>query len=101
MRMVVVVAAFCAGGLNLWPQATQVSQIGGMVQDASGFAVPEAQVEVINTDTGIAHKVDTAPDGAYIVANLAPGPYRLAVTKTGFAPYQQSGIVLQVNTNPQ
>ena len=101
MRMVVVIAAFCAGGLNLWPQATQVSQIGGMVQDASGFAVPEAQVEVINTDTGIARKVDTAPDGAYIVANLAPGPYRLAVTKTGFAPYLQSGIVLQVNTNPQ
>ena len=101
MRILVVVAALCAGGLNLWAQATQVSQIGGTVQDASGFAVPEAQIVVTNTDTGITRKVDTAADGAYIVSNLPPGPYRLEVAKAGFSPYLQSGIVLQVNTNPQ
>jgi len=89
------------GGTHLWAQATQVSQIAGTVQDASGSAVPDAQVAITNTDTGIVRTAPTAADGAYIISNLPPGPYRLAVTKSGFAAYLQSGIVLQVNSNPQ
>jgi hypothetical protein len=101
MKIFAAIIAFLASSLNLRAQATQVSQIGGTVQDASGFAIPDAQVEITNTDTGIARKVDTSPDGAYIISNLPPGPYHLEVTKSGFSPFVQSGIVLQVNTNPQ
>jgi hypothetical protein len=101
VKIFVVVVAFLAGGLSLWAQATQVSQIGGTVQDSSGFAIPGAQVAITNTDTGIARKAESNADGTYIVPKLPPGPYRLEVTKSGFSSFVQSGIVLQVDTNPQ
>ncbi len=101
MKFLLMLVGTVAGGLNLWAQATQVSQIAGIVEDASGSAIPDAQITVTNTDTGIVRTTDSGSDGAYIVSNLLPGPYRLMVTKTGFAPYAQTGIVLQVNTNPQ
>ena len=42
----------------------------------------------------------SSDDGSYVLANLPIGPYRLDVSKQGFATYVQSGIVLQVATNP-
>ena len=36
----------------------------------------------------------------YVLPNLPIGPYRLEVTKAGFSTYVQTGIVLQVATNP-
>ena len=101
MRILTVLAAALLGGVTLWAQASQVSQIAGTVQDASGSVIPEAQITVTSTDTGIARTAQSGADGAYIVPNLPPGPYRLEVTKMGFTAHVQSGIVLQVNTNPQ
>jgi hypothetical protein len=42
----------------------------------------------------------TGGDGSYVLPNLPVGPYRLQVTKEGFNASIQSGIVLQVDTNP-
>jgi hypothetical protein len=39
-------------------------------------------------------------DGGYVLPNLPIGPYLLEVTKDGFTKYVQTGIVLQVDTNP-
>src|SRR5947209_5646338 len=86
---------------NLWPQASQVAQIAGVVQDQSGAAIAQAQVALTNTETGIVRETLSGPDGAYTLPNLPPGSYRLSAAKTGFAGYSQSGIQLQVNTNPQ
>lgn len=105
MRTTVFVVALglcllCTGGV-LWGQATQVSQIAGVVQDESGAAIPQAQVTVTNPETGFVREAISQTDGAYTLPNLPPGSYRLTVSKPGFAGYNQSGIVLQVNTNPQ
>src|SRR5215469_10868825 len=83
-----------------WAQSSQVSQIAGVVQDSTGAAVPGAQITITNTDTGIARTTESGADGAYTIPNLAPGPYRLQAEKSGFATFSQSGIALQVNTNP-
>src|SRR5712692_2169888 len=91
-----LLAAFC-----LWSQATQVAQIAGTVQDSSGAAIPGAEITITNADTGISRTVQSGPEGAYLVSNLPAGPYQLRASKQGFAAYVQSGIVLQVNTNPQ
>ena len=95
----VVISLVCC--LSLWPQATQVSQIAGTVRDQSGSAVPAAQVTITNTDTGNVRTAVSGADGSYVLPDLAPGPYRLDVSKNGFAQYLQSGIVLDVNTNPE
>jgi hypothetical protein len=83
-----------------WPQAVSTSQVSGTIQDSSGAAVPGAQVRMIQTDTGAIRTTISGPDGAYLFPSLVIGPYRLEVSKAGFAGYAERGIVLNVNTNP-
>jgi len=84
----------------LFAQATAVVQISGVVTDANGGLVPTAQVKATQTDTGLLRTTTTGPDGAYVLPNLPVGPYRLDVSSEGFRTSVQTGIVLQVNTNP-
>ena len=94
-RLAICLVISCAA---LWGQAT--SQIQGIVTDASGSAVPAAEVKATQTDTGIVRSAVTGADGVYVLANLAIGPYKLEVSKQGFNTYVQTGIVLQVASNP-
>jgi len=82
----------------LWGQAT--SQIEGVVRDESGAAVPSAEVKATQTQTNLVRATSTGADGTYVLANLPIGPYRLEISKAGFSTYVQTGIVLQVATNP-
>jgi Carboxypeptidase regulatory-like domain len=84
----------------LFVKAQTTAQVAGTVSDASGAAVPDAQVQITDTDTNAVRTVETAGDGTYDFPNLPIGPYRLEVSKQGFTKYVQAGIVLQVNTNP-
>lgn len=84
----------------LWAQAVSTSQVSGVVQDPTGAVVPGAQVKLLQTETGSVRVVTTGPDGSYLFPSLAIGPYRMEVSKEGFTTYVQSGIVLNVNTNP-
>jgi hypothetical protein len=81
-----------------WAQAT--AQINGTVADASGGILPGATVTAIQTDTGFRREVVTDPTGSFALTNLPIGPYRLEVALAGFRTYAQTGIVLQVNSNP-
>jgi Carboxypeptidase regulatory-like domain len=62
--------------------------------------LPGVEVKVTNTDTTATRTVVTSETGAYVVPNLPVGPYRLEASLPGFSTYAQSGIVLQVNSNP-
>lgn len=92
--------AFVCAGASMWGQAISTSQINGTVQDASGSAVPGAEVKATQTDTGLVRSTTSGADGGYVLANLPVGPYQLEVSKEGFTKYLQSGIVLQVGSNP-
>lgn len=83
-----------------WAQALSTAQINGNVQDASGLAVPGAELKATQTETGLIRTVTSAADGGFVLTNLPVGPYQLEVTKEGFSKYVQSGIVLQVGSNP-
>src|SRR5215831_13025713 len=83
----------------IWAQGS-TSQINGTVRDSSGLAVPGASLKLTQTATGAVRTVTSGADGAYVVPNLPIGPYLLEVTKDGFSKYVQSGIVLQVDSNP-
>jgi Carboxypeptidase regulatory-like domain/TonB dependent receptor len=86
--------------LLVWGQAISTAQIKGTVQDGTGASVAEAEVRVTQTDTGATRIVNTGSDGAYLLTSLPIGPYRMEVSKAGFSKYVQSGIVLQVASNP-
>src|SRR5437660_8233042 len=101
MKTIANVAVLCVVGLgSAWAQSTSASQIQGTVQDASGSAVPGAEVRATQTDTGAIRTVTTGNDGGYVLANLPIGPYRLQVSKQGFNTFVQTGISLQVATSP-
>ena len=85
----------CAG---LWAQ--NVAQISGTVKDSTGAVIPGVEVIVTNTDTGISRSTISGDDGSYTMPALPVGPYRLQASMQGFATYVQTGIVLQVNSNP-
>jgi hypothetical protein len=97
-RHVHIVLIWPAIATCLWAQST--SQISGTVKDASGGAVVAAEVRGTQTATGLVRSVTTGTDGAYILQNLPIGPYMIEVTKEGFSKYVQSGIVLNVDSNP-
>jgi len=92
---VLLCLAFCSAVF-----AQSVSQISGTVKDASGLGVPEAQITVTQTDTGVSRSAISAANGAYSLPSLPIGPYRMEVKKEGFATFVQTGIVLQVDTAP-
>ncbi len=82
----------------VWGQAT--AQMHGTVQDASGSAVPGAEIKATQTETGVSRTVMSGSDGGFVLTNLPLGPYQVEVTKEGFTKYVQSGIILQVNSDP-
>src|ERR1700756_134079 len=82
-------------------QAVANAQIHGVVTDASGALVPAAHIKATQADTGQTRSTVTGTDGAYVLPNLAVGPYSLEVSADGFRNYVQSGIILQVANNVQ
>src|SRR6185369_17183946 len=95
---VLVGAVLLLAATNAWAQAT--AQINGTVADSSGAILPGVTVVAIQTDTGFRREAVTDEKGAYGLLNLPLGPYRLEASLAGFRSYAQTGIVLQVNSNP-
>jgi hypothetical protein len=94
-------AAILLCALPLFPQATAVVQISGVVTDPHAASVPGAEVKATQVATGFTRSATTGPDGSYILSNLPVGPYRLEVAANGFKTYVQRGIVLQVSMSPE
>src|SRR4249919_723905 len=99
-----VLSSMC-GGVLLVLTATAVlaqatAQITGTVKDSSGGVLPGATVSATQTDTGFKREVVTDADGLFSFPSIPVGPYRLEVTLQGFKTSVQTGIVLQVNSNP-
>src|SRR5512138_33042 len=95
---VLVGAVLLLAATNAWAQAT--AQINGIVADSSGAVLPGVTVVAIQTGTGFRRETVTDQEGAYALLNLPIGPYRLEASLQGFRSYAQTGIVLQVNSNP-
>jgi hypothetical protein len=97
-RIATLLFVYAAVSVGLFAQS--VSQISGTVRDASGLAVPGAEVTATQTDTGLVRTTVTSSDGTYVLPSLPIGPYRMEIKKEGFSTYVQSGVVLQVDTVP-
>src|SRR5438552_16707567 len=83
---------------NVWAQAT--AQISGAVQDQSGAVLPGVEVTATQTETGVRRTTVTNETGTYVLPNLPLGSYKLEAALPGFRTFVQTGIVLQVNSNP-
>src|SRR6476659_2189412 len=97
-RGVLVGAVRLLAATNAWAQAT--AQINGIVADSSGAVLPGVTVVAIQTDTGFRREGVTDETGSFALLNLPIGPYRLEASLAGFRSFAQTGIVLQVSSNP-
>jgi Carboxypeptidase regulatory-like domain len=83
----------------VWSQGS-TAQISGSVTDPSGAVLPGVEITATQTDTGVSRTAISNETGVYVLPNLPIGPYRLEATLPGFRTFAQTGIVLQVNSNP-
>jgi|CZKK01.1.fsa_nt_gi hypothetical protein len=91
LRIVLLIVTLCAAA---WAQDT--ASLTGTVTDASGAAIPNAQVAVSNAAQGISRKAASNGSGDFLFAALPIGSYDLTVTSTGFKKYEAKGVVLNV-----
>jgi hypothetical protein len=94
---------FCLIGLQSAArgQSVAIAEVSGMVSDPSGARLAGAQVTMIETSKNAIRSTVSDSVGRYTLPNLPVGPYRLEVKAAGFKDYAQTGIVLEVNNNPQ
>jgi hypothetical protein len=96
LRGIFVLAAVLSVGATFVEAQVQTGEILGVVTDATGAAVPGANVTVTDTDTGIGRQVKTDDQGRYDAADLNIGNYQIQSDMQGFAPEVQKGLVLAV-----
>jgi outer membrane receptor protein involved in Fe transport len=72
------------------------ASLQGVVTDASGAAVPNAQIIVLSVSTGATRELSTDAAGRYRVPILPPGDYEVHVTAAGFQTTVRRGIQLAV-----
>lgn len=81
-----------------WAQGT--AQISGVVTDPSGARLPGVEITATQTDRGLVRTVLTNEAGLYELPSLPTGPYKLEAVLAGFRTFVQTGVTLEVNSNP-
>ena len=77
-----------------------VASISGVVRDASGAVVPNANIVISSAAQGAVRTLSSNNDGIFAAPGLTPGPgYKVAVTAPGFAAYEATDLQLQVGQN--
>ncbi len=92
-RWCALVLTVLLSGAGAYAQIRSAS-ITGIVTDATGAVVPNAEVVVTEQQTGVSYTTRTTEAGQYTAPYLPAGTYTVAVTIQGFAPYRQTGVAV-------
>jgi hypothetical protein len=91
VRVALLCSAVCAAGLA---QKT-TGEIKGTVQDPTDASVARATVTAKDISTGLSYATVSGPDGSYVIPNLLPGSYSLAVAAAGFQTSVLDGVIVE------
>lgn len=91
--VLVMAASFVGVGLA---QSTNSGDISGIVTDASGAALPDATVVVVNNDTQVSKTLTTNSSGVYDTSSIVAGNYKITFSKEGFSQLVRSSITVVV-----
>ena len=93
-----VVLVFLALATFCLAQDIRTGTMVGLVTDATGAAVANAQIAIVNLQTKVESHAQTTSDGNYYVPFLNLGEYEVTVEVTGFKKFIRSGIILQAGS---
>jgi Carboxypeptidase regulatory-like domain len=82
--------------VTIAPAQSTYGTVDGAVRDASGAAVPGAQVTLTNTGTQETRTQTSGNEGLYQFVNVIPGQYRIDIEKSGFKHFTRSNVTVQV-----
>jgi Carboxypeptidase regulatory-like domain len=77
-------------------QSTTEGAIGGTVMDQTKAVVPGATVTAKNDATNSTTTTVTDANGRFTVIRLNPGTYTVEVNLSGFTPFNQGGVIVEV-----
>jgi len=77
-------------------QSTVSGAIGGVVVNPNKEVVPNASVTVRNTETNKEDTATTDDQGRFKVAGLQPGTYSVTINGTGFSPYTNERVTVEI-----
>src|SRR3974390_2255853 len=84
------VAIFCLAAGALLAQSAGI--LTGTITDPTGAVVPNAEVSIRNTQTGVIVRAETNAQGLFRVPDVPIGLYELSVTHPGFEKLVRSGV---------
>ncbi|HSR50561.1 MAG TPA: carboxypeptidase regulatory-like domain-containing protein, partial [Acidobacteriota bacterium] len=94
----IAIVLLIAGALTIAPAFSQTASgsISGTVRDASGAAVPGAEVKVTSQASGRVWNVITGDVGSFNVPALVPGLYTVEISLTGFKTFVAREVKVNV-----
>ena len=87
-----VISFICLGSMA-WAQR-DLGTVSGTITDATGAAVPNARVSIVNEATGVVNNSQSNDSGAFTIPALNPGSYSATIEAAGFQKAEQKGIVV-------
>lgn len=81
-RLPLLLLAISLAGRMVWAQGE--ASISGVAVDATGSAIPQATIRIINTEKGAVRAIPTDDAGRYEAPLLAVGTYEVYADKAGF-----------------
>jgi carboxypeptidase family protein len=95
VRMLVVSGLLVLSASPAAAQLRIVGRISGTVQDQTGAVIPNANVILKDTKTGIKKEIASTGGGTFLFPDLAIGSYEITVTAPGF----QTSVVTEINVS--
>lgn len=66
----------------------------GTITDASGAAIPNAKISLVEDATGLTYDAVSGESGSFTRPALKPGTYTITVEASGFQKAQQKGVII-------
>ena len=93
LLVIPLAAGLCPSALQA---AEQTGKFNGTVYDPNGTPLPGVTVSVQSNNLMGTRKTQTAEDGSFLFFGLPPGKYTLETNQTGFQPFKQSDIRVNI-----
>ena len=72
--------------------------LAGSVLDSSGASIPDAQIVIMNLDTGASYTGVSNGAGGYTFPQLQLGTYQVTISKAGFKTSEQTGVQVTIGS---